>query len=446
MLLKPHRLFLCIALIFGSLMLFINQPFYGPDEANHFTRIIALSEGHLFSPGFAPASYEHFMDAYFHPHTYNPLTITLPASDSTPVAIDRYNRANVYSPAPYLGALPAVWLTLHMGASPQLTFYIARLGIFLASTLLIYAAIRISPVLQWPLCFIALYPTTVFIRSSLNADPLTLSYAFLFIALISRKIFLHTPVKDKDILQLGCVSALLCLSKAAYLLLPMLFFLLPKGKFILHTQYVKALVAIVVLPALLDIGWLGLASHAHKALPHGPDLNTQVPAGVDAAAQLMFCVTHAFTFLQTIWHTWTAEPSRLVYQFLGGQTEADIIQPTGLILPSVILLFLLPLYKPDEPVTLLPRERIFSLCLYLACCLLIYLSLYVTWTPVAAAIVNGVQGRYFAPLFPLLLLATGHSFTRENYRSLTLFTAGFVLLLELDGLKALLVHEYPLHG
>ena len=34
---------------------------------------------------------------------------------------------------------------------------------------------------------------------------------------------------------------------------------------------------------------------------------------------------------------------------------------------------------------------------------LIFLSLYVTWTPVGMDRIDGVQGRYFIPLLPMLL-------------------------------------------
>jgi hypothetical protein len=37
--------------------------------------------------------------------------------------------------------------------------------------------------------------------------------------------------------------------------------------------------------------------------------------------------------------------------------------------------------------------------------LFIYLTLYVTWTPVGAVLIEGVQGRYFLPLVPILILA-----------------------------------------
>jgi uncharacterized membrane protein len=36
---------------------------------------------------------------------------------------------------------------------------------------------------------------------------------------------------------------------------------------------------------------------------------------------------------------------------------------------------------------------------------LIFLALYVTWTPVGMARIDGIQGRYFIPLLPMLLFA-----------------------------------------
>ena len=51
-----------------------------------------------------------------------------------------------------------------------------------------------------------------------------------------------------------------------------------------------------------------------------------------------------------------------------------------------------------------------------AAVLLTFLTLYADWTPVGAKIVLGVQGRYFLPLFPILLACIGLS--PRNSRSL----------------------------
>ena len=49
--------------------------------------------------------------------------------------------------------------------------------------------------------------------------------------------------------------------------------------------------------------------------------------------------------------------------------------------------------------------RLAVLGMLLCCLLLIYLTLYMTWTLVGASLIEGVQGRYFLPLLPILILA-----------------------------------------
>jgi hypothetical protein len=52
-----------------------------------------------------------------------------------------------------------------------------------------------------------------------------------------------------------------------------------------------------------------------------------------------------------------------------------------------------------------PLARLATLGPILGSVLLIYLTLYMTWTPVGAVLIEGVQGRYFLPLLPILILA-----------------------------------------
>jgi uncharacterized membrane protein len=58
-----------------------------------------------------------------------------------------------------------------------------------------------------------------------------------------------------------------------------------------------------------------------------------------------------------------------------------------------------------EPAPQAALARLGVLAVVLGSVWLIYLTLYVTWTPVGALAVEGVQGRYFLPLLPILILA-----------------------------------------
>jgi hypothetical protein len=51
------------------------------------------------------------------------------------------------------------------------------------------------------------------------------------------------------------------------------------------------------------------------------------------------------------------------------------------------------------------QETLLILAIGVACLFATYLALYLTWTPVGAKRIEGVQGRYLLPLLPLLGLA-----------------------------------------
>lgn len=62
------------------------------------------------------------------------------------------------------------------------------------------------------------------------------------------------------------------------------------------------------------------------------------------------------------------------------------------------ILFYIYYFKLDTKLFIL------SSCVILSCIFLIFFALYITWTPMNSSAVEGVQGRYFIPLLPLINL------------------------------------------
>jgi hypothetical protein len=63
------------------------------------------------------------------------------------------------------------------------------------------------------------------------------------------------------------------------------------------------------------------------------------------------------------------------------------------------------LTDPRDPVELSPPRRIALVAIFLICAGSVFTMAYLGWNPVGAETIAGVQGRYFIPALPLLLLA-----------------------------------------
>ena len=53
------------------------------------------------------------------------------------------------------------------------------------------------------------------------------------------------------------------------------------------------------------------------------------------------------------------------------------------------------------------KQMAFVIAISLIIILLVFTSLFVQWTPIASDVIEGVQGRYFLPILPLIFICLG---------------------------------------
>ena len=81
----------------------------------------------------------------------------------------------------------------------------------------------------------------------------------------------------------------------------------------------------------------------------------------------------------------------------------------------------LALKIPGEQLRMSGRHRVWTGFLCAACAGLTMLSMLIAWTPVSSRVILGVQGRYFLPFLPVLLLALKNQtvvLTKDKNRSI----------------------------
>ena len=90
-----------------------------------------------------------------------------------------------------------------------------------------------------------------------------------------------------------------------------------------------------------------------------------------------------------------------------GWLEINI--PSIIIIALILLLFLSVIQKDTEKINVSWKLRGFSICVFGGISLLIVAALYLDWTSLGSGVVEGVQGRYFAPMLPLIVLIFNNS-------------------------------------
>jgi uncharacterized membrane protein len=233
--------------------------------------------------------------------------------------------------------------------------------------------------------------------AALSADATTHALAVCFFAVALRSILSdETPLARGEALRLVALALLLGLAKPGYWPLAAVVLVIPAQRFRGGLPRAAVCTAVVGAALLASLAWL-LWARSGQPLAPSP--------GCDPEAQLRFVSSHPFGFLATVGRTLADAPLERTRSFVGILGHLNVPLP-GLVYAvwPLALVAAALLDGPDPPA--LSRGRRFGLvAVFLLGALSVMGMAYLGWNAVGAELIMGVQGRYFAPLLPLLLLA-----------------------------------------
>lgn len=402
--LTPPEIFvLLILIVFGSFLAFRIPLGAGFDEETHLLRVWEMS-AFDWIPNEKLATDMHF-PAFYWDFSYRRQTILEPIDpnfwniyadapiDSLGFVEENLTTRSVYSPLLLLPQSIVMFSFGRMLHLPALTVLIAmRLAGLLAYTLLVWLAVHMAPFGKWMWAILVVTPMGIYQASTVSTDTISNGLGFLFISFCLY--FATLPqIKWKEWITLGFLFFLLFWAKVNLVILAVLpFIILPPSRFKMKRGLTLfGLVAILL--ALLEVGgWNILAySHFYTALP-----------GANPISQMQYMITHPFsiawvlisdlaTHIQPYLKGWIADYG---YGYWG---PPWIVYPFYLI-ALIATFFIGDKAKPDK------RTRVGLFLVFGLSFLTTLLSLYVSYTPVGSSEIQGIHGRYFAVIFPLLVL------------------------------------------
>jgi uncharacterized membrane protein len=413
--LRPETIFLILSCSFGLAVLFANAPFQAPDENDHYFRAFQLSEGTLIgekrgndSGGELPAVVANVTQTDGIPfHNQRKMTQALFERLLHPAFVD-WSRAQrvfhgfphtvVYPPAGYLPQTLAILLGRMLRIGPLGLMYLARLGGLAASVALGFAALRALPAYRWTMLVVLLCPMSLYLFGSIASDGVLISGAALLMALLIR-----LEVRGDQPVGIGCQAALLALAGILALAKPVymplagvaLFIVFPRlGTPRAKALYSAATVIFCLLPVLV---WIRLAAPLY--VPADGD----VP--VDPAAQAHVIVGAPLAFLALVVRT-VMEQYPNTYQWMVGTLGwGDTPLPGWFYAAFGYGIVGCLVLESGRAGGIRWRLRIVMAAAALVAVVLIYAAQYASWNPPGSREpIEGIEGRYFLPLLPLVVL------------------------------------------
>lgn len=255
-------------------------------------------------------------------------------------------------------------------------------------------SIKIIPFGKMILFAVSLLPMTLELVASYSYDTMILSLAFLFTALMCRLIFTKEVLEIKDIIAPTVVLSLLAPNKYVYIPLVLLVLLLPGEKY--REKKRKWISAGIMCSAMLLVLLVQRAGGQRIYVPGFTQTEYRT---------LEYCLHHLPEVIQVYLNTVLGRMGYYVSSMVGmslGWLELNM--PLEVFILSIVLLLISTIETASENTAVIKNRQyvVFFVC-FLGVFFATLTAMLLTWTPSTSYYIEGVQGRYFLPVLPLLL-------------------------------------------
>ena len=401
-----ERLYLVAGLGAALLFAFITPPFQVPDEVGHFWRAASIAEGYVVPEMDESGSFATVADGIkgivfvlwrdIGGRTEAKITwaqfttawdVALRPDEPKVVRIP-----GAYTPVPYAPQVLAALAGRIASLRPIVTFYLGRVFNAIAFVLIVAAAIRVTPVLKAGFAVAGLVPMASFLAGSWSPDAMTVAMSFLLAALLLRAIHVQGVITSREIAAIIAVSVLLALCKPAYFLIALLALAIPAARFRSTSHRVLVMALVVGLTA----GGVALSMfHSQRAFVRFAG------QAVDPPAQLRRVLDQPLRFVALV-ASEIGGRFDYVEQGIGRLGMLDVHLPRAVIWLELIAMVVAAVATETR---VRPPARVIAVLAAAATAGGIAFSTYIGWNPPCAAAIDGLQGRYFIPILPLLMIA-----------------------------------------
>ena len=321
-----------------------------------------------------------------------------------------------YWPIFYAPAAAGIGLAKAAGESPFNAFRVARMANLAAFLLLGTAALLLARRGQALLFCTLSVPMTLDLAASVNQDGLIIAASALAAALLTVPHQAGQRIWN-DLPRLAAAALLGSVAMAKPPYLPLLgLLLLPFPPWRQRRVWLERL-GLGALAMAATLAWTGITLHGvatpgiripAEAGPLWPGPRPAVFSGTDMPAQLRVLLAKPTRLVTLPWHS-LRHDRQIWREAVGVLGILNVLLPPWLYQLWALALAaaaLADMLGRRADAAVLPwRQAAWPLLCIAVTGLGVYLSQYLTWSPVGNALIDGVQGRYVLPLLPVLALA-----------------------------------------
>ncbi len=281
--------------------------------------------------------------------------------------------------------------------------YMGRLGNLLFFVAMTFFAMRRLPFGKEVLFGVALLPMTLHLSASFSYDVMILGCMFYLTAVCLDLAYEKERVRAADVAVIAALMAAAGPCKLIYGVLMGLCLLIPVEKFGGWKPWALA-------AACVFLAW-GLSMtliNGQTIVSYATETENVVPWAQEEGYSLTLLLHRPLQAARMFYQTflWQAEYYHItmIGAYLGNlDTVLDV--PYLVVAVFTVSLLCLAMKKPGERQVMSVGNRVWAAALCGLCGLAAMASMLIAWTPLSSQVISGVQGRYFLPFLPVLLIA-----------------------------------------
>ncbi len=403
-------IFLVYSIIFGIFLAFIVPPLQAPDEIVHFSRAYSVSNLQFFpdkqdgtSASAIPKSFYELEKSFItlHHHKYikadmRQLSEVFKARLNPDEHFYRLTTVPEYCPTNYIFPALGVGLGRIFGLSPVLLMYFGRLFNLAAWILIVYLAIRITPLYKAVFLVVSILPIKLYLAASLSTDAFANAITTIFIALVLKYAFEKDSLCKMDIFLLGLISVLMLTAKGGiYFLLILLVFLIPQRKIRNNIRSPHSLILFFLIVILISLYFFYLTFNF---------TSWEDPISLNKTSTHLRELLNGH-YLSVLKNTLIRKYDELFFHGgVGILGWLDTYLPSWMVTCYAALVLGVAIFDHREPISIKFHEKAWIALIVLLNVNLVFFSVWFFNNDKAGKII-GIQGRYFSPLLlPFMLL------------------------------------------
>ncbi len=309
----------------------------------------------------------------------------------------------------YLPMAITVKVANTIGLSYTTSFFLGRVVNLLIYSIVIMFTVKIMPCYKLLTLLIGILPQSIFLASNYSYDPTVTAFSLLAFSVFAKEYH----YKDKKIeMKSVIIFVLVCLyasfPKMIYSLFILLMLFLPKEKFETKKKcYIfRTFICFIFLLCVSSFLLPTVTSSDIAGDPRG--------GATSVSGQLELMIKNPLAFVKVFIKSGILT---IAENLVGPSTFGLLCHYGGMLIDTGYYLVLIALVlafisEKDFP-EIKFKNRIIMLMIYFCIICFIYLSMYLSFTPVGANVIKGVQPRYFIPL----LLPIIYCFSSKNVKN-----------------------------